>query len=90
MRRNRALTEFCAKCGGACEFTSSGNRRSSATVQRANDAMTLTRGIEFDIHVWAKPASELRSGLYTVSVGRQALCIDMPVRGLRSYPPAIR
>jgi hypothetical protein len=38
-------------------------------------------GTEFDIHIWCKPESETMSALYTVSIGKRAICIDMTIDG---------
>jgi len=34
---------------------------------------------EFDLHVWAKPEDANMTALFTVSIGKRALCIDMPI-----------
>jgi hypothetical protein len=34
---------------------------------------------EFDLHVWCKPEDEVMQRTYTVSFGKRAICIDMPI-----------
>lgn len=34
---------------------------------------------EFDIHIWKQPGNEHDDTLYTVSVGKRGLCIEMPL-----------
>jgi hypothetical protein len=36
-------------------------------------------GFEFDMHVWKKPECENMSTLYTISIGKFAVCIDAPL-----------
>jgi len=40
---------------------------------------TTERGTEFDLHVWALPASETMEALYTVSVDDSPACIQVPI-----------
>ena len=37
------------------------------------------RGSEIDLHIWMKPETENMVTLYTVSIGKRAICIDMPI-----------
>lgn len=39
----------------------------------------MRRDREFDLHIWAKPENKNMAALYTVSRGRSAICIDMPI-----------
>ena len=48
----------------------------SEVEQRFIDA---ARGTEFDLHVWALPASETMEALYTVSVNDSPACIQVPI-----------
>lgn len=34
---------------------------------------------EHDLHIWAKPETENMAALFTVSHGKNAICIDMPL-----------
>lgn len=34
---------------------------------------------EQDLHVWAKPATKDMTALFTVSVGKQSICVDVPI-----------
>lgn len=35
------------------------------------------KDIEHDLHIWAKPATERCSALFTVSQGRTTICVDL-------------
>ncbi len=37
------------------------------------------KDVEFDMHVWIKPESENTVPLYTISIGRRAVCHYMPL-----------
>jgi hypothetical protein len=41
--------------------------------------MSKKRDVEFDLHVWAKPENKSMVAVYTVSVGKHAVCIDFPI-----------
>jgi len=41
--------------------------------------MAKAKGTEFDLHIWAKPQDENMVALFTVSIGKRAVCIDMPI-----------
>ena len=34
---------------------------------------------EIDLHIWMKPETENMVTVYTVSIGKRAVCIDMPI-----------
>lgn len=34
---------------------------------------------EFDVHVWKQPESKTWRATYTLSVGKRAICYDMPI-----------
>ena len=41
--------------------------------------MKKPKGTEFDLHIWAKPETKNMTALFTASIGKRALCIDMPI-----------
>jgi hypothetical protein len=48
---------------------------------RGNSKMTKRKvdDREFDFHVWIKPEDDSIAALFTVSIGKRAVCIDMPI-----------
>jgi hypothetical protein len=40
---------------------------------------------EFDLHVWAKPETENQPARFTVSIKKNAVCIDMPIDQTLEY-----
>lgn len=41
--------------------------------------MSKNKGTEFNLHIWAKPQDETMVSLFTVSISKRAVCIDMPI-----------
>lgn len=39
----------------------------------------VAEGFEQELHVWCKPETKSMSTLYTISVGKHGICIDMPL-----------
>jgi len=42
-------------------------------------------GNEFDMHVWCKPETGNMEALYTVSIGQQPICVDLPIDNALEY-----
>jgi hypothetical protein len=41
--------------------------------------MRKPKGEEIDLHIWMKPETKNMTTLFTVSIGKRAVCIDMPI-----------